>query len=125
MAFRPPQRGVERASVKPRAGVAKGSRRRNERGDGIAIAVVLDGGGTRSDDAGYGRQRAAGKEPVMNRYWAEFYAQERTKEFLREAAEARLAASARQRRVERPSKPGPHAPKLVGRLLVLLRRAVA
>jgi hypothetical protein len=61
----------------------------------------------------------------MNRYWAEFYAQERTKDFLREVAEARLAASARPRRVGKPSQPGPHAPKLVGWLLTILRRATA
>ena len=61
----------------------------------------------------------------MNRHWAEFYARERTNDFLREAAEARLAASARQGRAGKPSKPGPRAPKLVGRLLMLLRRATA
>jgi fructosamine-3-kinase len=68
---------------------------------------------------------AAGKEPVMNRQWAEFYAQERMNEFLREAAEARLAASTRRRRDEAPSKPGARAPKIVGRLLLRLRRATA
>jgi fructosamine-3-kinase len=61
----------------------------------------------------------------MNRQWAEFYAQERMDEFLREAAEARLAASARRRRAEAPSKPGERVPKLVGRLLMRLRRATA
>jgi hypothetical protein len=61
----------------------------------------------------------------MNRQWAEFYAQERTNEFLREAVEARLAASARRRRAEEPSKPRARAPKLVGRLLSRIRRATA
>jgi hypothetical protein len=61
----------------------------------------------------------------MNRQWAEFYAQERMNEFLHEAAEARLAASARRRRAEARSKPGERAPTLVGRLLMLLRRTTA
>jgi hypothetical protein len=81
---------------------------------------------------------ASGKEPEMTRYWAEFYARERSQEFLREAAEARLAAQAKQPRAGGPArlggpKPGaaiagpastqPLVPKVVGRLLHFARRA--
>jgi hypothetical protein len=67
----------------------------------------------------------------MNRHWAEFYARERTQDFLREAADARLAAAARQPRVGVPARrgeratPGKRAAKVVGRLLHFLRRATA
>jgi hypothetical protein len=66
----------------------------------------------------------------VNLLHAEFYERQRREEFLREAEAERLALLARRTAVKRhpaggASTPGPRAPRLLGRLLVLVRRAAA
>jgi hypothetical protein len=71
-----------------------------------------------------GRLGRVRKEPEMKHYWAEFYGRERTDEFLREAAEARLAAAARGRSVRKTPSAGRTSPTILWRLLHILRRAI-
>jgi hypothetical protein len=66
---------------------------------------------------------------AVNLLHAEFYERQRREDLLREAEAERLALLARRTAVRRDPAggptPGPRAPRLLGRVLVLVRRATA